>query len=185
MIRENSTQYALLGLLTVQPMSGYEIKKNIENSISFFWSESFGQIYPALKKMERNNLIKSKNMPDQKGKLKTVYQITNNGRKKLAEWLHKPVQPSRKRNELLLKLFFGNQMSSETLESHFNKEKEKHQSLMQMYQITEKKLDTECSLLPDYEFWKITLFYGQFQSQAILEWVEKSRDLLSKKKKSI
>src|SRR5260221_14788803 len=45
---KSRTKYTILGMLTIAPMSGYEIKKAIQRSTAFFWSESEGQIYPAL-----------------------------------------------------------------------------------------------------------------------------------------
>lgn len=58
MKRESKTQYALLGILSQCEMNGYEIRKYIESTISFFWSESFGQIYPTLTKLEEEGLIR-------------------------------------------------------------------------------------------------------------------------------
>ena len=46
--RENKTKYAVLGMLSFAPKSGYEISQMIKNSTAFFWSESDGQIYPIL-----------------------------------------------------------------------------------------------------------------------------------------
>ncbi len=41
------TDYVILGLLAEQPLSGYQIKKIVDIRFGFFWSESFGQIFPA------------------------------------------------------------------------------------------------------------------------------------------
>jgi DNA-binding PadR family transcriptional regulator len=38
-------------MLSLRPMSGYDIRKTVQESIRFFWSESYGQIYPALKRL--------------------------------------------------------------------------------------------------------------------------------------
>ena len=42
----------VLGFLSEKSMTGYEIKKQMENSTSFFYNTSFGNIYPTLKKLE-------------------------------------------------------------------------------------------------------------------------------------
>jgi hypothetical protein len=42
----STTPYAILGLLSIEPMSGYDIRANLEESLAHFWSESYGQIYP-------------------------------------------------------------------------------------------------------------------------------------------
>jgi hypothetical protein len=44
--RATTSRYALLGMLSLGPGSGYDLKKRIEGSLAHFWSESYGQIYP-------------------------------------------------------------------------------------------------------------------------------------------
>jgi DNA-binding PadR family transcriptional regulator len=46
MARVNGTRQVVLGFLTWRPMSGYDIKKIVEQSVSNFWSESYGQGWP-------------------------------------------------------------------------------------------------------------------------------------------
>ena len=57
MKRANKTQFAVLGLLSWQPMSGYTIKKLIEMGLTQFWSESYGQLYPTLEKLVETGLV--------------------------------------------------------------------------------------------------------------------------------
>jgi DNA-binding PadR family transcriptional regulator len=46
---QNRTKYAILGILALAPQTGYELKQFIERSLSAFWQESYGQLYPTLK----------------------------------------------------------------------------------------------------------------------------------------
>ncbi|PYI52519.1 PadR family transcriptional regulator [Paenibacillus flagellatus] len=55
-MRTNKSYYALLGLLAFGPHSGYDVKRRIEQQLSHFWSESYGQIYPNLKKLVEEGL---------------------------------------------------------------------------------------------------------------------------------
>ncbi len=57
--RKTTTSDALLGMLTMGATSGYELKQRIERSIGNFWSESYGQIYPTLKRLEREGLVEA------------------------------------------------------------------------------------------------------------------------------
>ena len=57
-MKPRSSRFALLGLLALRPMSGYEIRKTIERSISNFWNESFGQIYPTLADLVAEGLVR-------------------------------------------------------------------------------------------------------------------------------
>src|SRR5262245_4630585 len=90
MPKENRSRYALLGLLSWGPMSGYDIKKVAEQSIANFWNESYGQIYPMLKRLAAEGLAtasgeKQVGKPD-----RYVYALTEQGRKALQGWLRKP-----------------------------------------------------------------------------------------------
>ena len=83
----------LLGLLTVEPMSGYDLRLTIRASIGHFWNESYGQIYPGLKKLQDEGFVtckikRQKHKPDRR-----IYSITKKGRERLTEWLAVPPQP--------------------------------------------------------------------------------------------
>jgi PadR family transcriptional regulator AphA len=75
--RSSSSQEVLLGLLAVEPMSGYDLGQSIRTSIGFFWNESYGQIYPNLKQLAAAGLVtakteKQKGKPDRAGLLHYV-----------------------------------------------------------------------------------------------------------------
>src|SRR2546423_13134340 len=111
MARTQRTPFVILGLLGMsgrQPRSGYEIKKVIDSIISHFWSESHGQLYPVLKQLASDQLIR----PHEKlenGRKKILYAITPKGKAQLQSWLKTPVETGKPRNELILKLFFGSE----------------------------------------------------------------------------
>src|ERR1700677_1928308 len=107
--RSSSSMEVLLGLLEIEPMSGYDLGVVIRASVGHIWNESYGQIYPNLKKLAAEGFVTSKT-ERQKGKPdRRIYSITKKGRERLTKWLAVPPQPEIARNELLLKLFFGAQ----------------------------------------------------------------------------
>ncbi len=55
------TRFVILGLLNEEPLSGYDMKKIIDIRMSFFWQESYGQIYPELAKLREEGLIEQIN----------------------------------------------------------------------------------------------------------------------------
>lgn len=86
-MKDRKSKYAILGMLSIEPMSGYDIKKEIQESISYFWTESYGQIYPVLKSLVAEKLVtktvqKGVGKPD-----RHVYSLTERGRKELQTWL--------------------------------------------------------------------------------------------------
>src|SRR5271170_5478032 len=131
--RNSSSAQALLGLLTIEPMSGYDLRQTIEASIGHMWSESFGQIYPNLRRLAAAGLAQRKS-EGRKGKRdRHVYSITRKGRTQLAEWLALPAQPEVPRNEMLLKLFFGAQVAPEISIAHVQRMAEQHRAVLEQF----------------------------------------------------
>ena len=53
MAKDRKIDMVILGLLSHDDLTGYDIKKQIDRSIRFFWKGSFGSIYPALAELEK------------------------------------------------------------------------------------------------------------------------------------
>ena len=159
----------LLGLLTIAPMSGYDLGQNIRTSVGFFWNESYGQIYPNLKTLAAEGFVTSKT-ERQKGKPdRHIYSITKKGRERLAAWLAVAPQPEVPRNELLLKLFFGAQVPAEILIGYVEGMVEKQRSLLQTFIETGEAVRAQ-ERYPDAPYWKMTARFGQLELEAHLRW---------------
>lgn len=102
----NPTSCVILGMLGKRPMSGYEIKQFVDHSTRFFWAASYGQIYPELRRLADGGLIAGEAVPHG-GRKRTVFSLTDSGRKALRQWLAAPPQIQEMRDESLLKVFFS------------------------------------------------------------------------------
>lgn len=125
MARENKTKYAILGLLSSNPASGYDIKKRFMNHIGKFWGESYGQIYPIAKELIDDELITKRTEQTEGKPDRNVFSITDKGLSELKQWLVKPTDPHKERLEILLKLTCGAHISIEDnikLIQHFKDE---------------------------------------------------------------
>ena len=100
------TAYVILGLLSLGPKSGYEIKAFVDRSTRFFWAASYGQIYPELRRLAEAGLIEGEARPAG-GRRRTVYAPTAAGRRRLRDWLELDPEVYEMRDEGLLKLFFA------------------------------------------------------------------------------
>ena len=100
------TAYVILGMVSREARSGYEIKAAVDNSTRFFWAASYGQIYPELKKLSEAGLVEGIDAPRGDRK-RTVFAITKAGEAELMAWLRQPPATSEMREEGLLKLFFA------------------------------------------------------------------------------
>ncbi len=115
--------YGLLAVLSTGPKSGYDIRKRLEAPEMFFWKESYGNIYPMLKLLLKDNLV-NQTEAFVKTKKKLIYTINENGQKELNTWLEKPSNLTRYRFELLMKLRFGANLGIQNLLNqlnHYNK----------------------------------------------------------------
>lgn len=102
----NATAYVILGLVSGEARSGYEIKAVVDNSTRFFWAASYGQIYPELKRLSEAGLVEGRDA-SQGDRKRTVYAITADGEAELKDWLRRPPEVAEMREEGLLKLFFS------------------------------------------------------------------------------
>lgn len=171
----NRTVYVILGMLAIEPMSGYQIRKEIKESTEFFWTESNGQLYPALKKCIEDGFIKTQAtsvLPV--GKDKKTYAITLKGKKHLQNWLAESVRKSTARNELLLKLFFGNSTSLENNILHLQNKALDLEKGLQTYRIIKQSLLKNEQQSPHLPYWLITLEFGIAQSESCLQWCKQS-----------
>lgn len=100
------TARVILGMLGLGPMSGYEIKQMVDQSTRFFWTASYGQIYPELRRLADAGLIAGSEAAQGERK-RTVYELTEAGRDALAEWLAGPAEVQEMRDESMLKIFFS------------------------------------------------------------------------------
>ena len=104
--------WAVLGLLALRPMSGYDIKGAVDRTIRHFWAASYGQIYPELKRLEAAGWIAGKDA-DRGGRSRRVYRITATGRRQLDGWLHGHETRIEMRDESLLRLFFADALPAD------------------------------------------------------------------------
>src|SRR5947209_12523257 len=111
------TDHAILACLTICPMSGYELREFVSSSIGNFWAESFGQLYPALKRLQSLDLLRSAETKQGKRR-KITYELTPAGRRSLRSWLDQPAAPQVPRSELLLNLFFASETSPSLTLAH-------------------------------------------------------------------
>jgi len=100
------TAYVILGMVSREPRSGYEIKALVDDTTRFFWAASYGQIYPELKRLSGAGLVAGVDAPRGDRK-RTVYAITADGEAALKAWLREPPETVEMREEGLLKLFFS------------------------------------------------------------------------------
>src|ERR1035441_7892443 len=172
-MNQSRTNYVILGLLSIEPnLSGYDIRKAIESSVGYFWSESYGQIYPALKRLTTEGLITPSRSTSKPRQRRQEYSLTDAGRASLQAWLAQPFQNDPPRNEFLLKLFFGREAPPSVSIGHVRELQERNRrSLATMLEL-ETFAGVQGSQNPHFPFWMLTLRLGIAMTRAALDWGE-------------
>jgi DNA-binding PadR family transcriptional regulator len=170
----------LLGLLAIESMSGYDLGQMIRGSVGHFWNESYGQIYPNLKRLEKGGFVSCKT-ERQKGKPdRRVCSITEKGRDRLREWLAVPPQPEIPRNELLLKLFFGEQVPAEILIGYVEHMAEERRAVLDFLERAEREQIGANRRYPGAPYWRMAARFGEFEMKAHLRWADETLAELKK-----
>ncbi|GFZ33210.1 PadR family transcriptional regulator [Clostridium zeae] len=114
------TEFIILGFLTKNNMTGYDIKQKMGISTSNFIDASYGSIYPSLKRLEQKGLICSEEIIEG-GKIKKIYSITEQGKDEFLRWLNSPIEASKTSiTSALSKIFFFDNLSKETITNLLN-----------------------------------------------------------------
>jgi DNA-binding PadR family transcriptional regulator len=167
----NGTAYLILGMLSIESdRSGYDIRKAVESSVSHFWRESYGQIYPMLKRLAAEGLIiprqsNSKGRPERQ-----EYSLSAKGRACLQDWLAAPYRDDPPRNEFLLKLFFGRSASPNACVQQVKNFQDKNKSLLSALLGIERWEQANGGGNPHLPYWLLTLSFGIAHLRASIEW---------------
>lgn len=102
-----NSQDVILGTLMNRSLSGYEIKQRFEDTFSYFYSSSYGTIYPMLHRMEQNGLITKESVLQEGKPNKNVYTITEAGISQFHTYLDSPLETENMKSDFLMRLFFG------------------------------------------------------------------------------
>ncbi|HET7839537.1 MAG TPA: PadR family transcriptional regulator [Rectinemataceae bacterium] len=99
-----SIKYAILGFLSWRPFTGYELKKQFADSLSFHWSGNNNQIYGALIQLHKEGAVTIEVQPQEKYPTRKVYAITELGRQWLRGWLLGEAELPEERNLVHIQL---------------------------------------------------------------------------------
>jgi DNA-binding PadR family transcriptional regulator len=167
-------QDVILGFLYEEPMSGYDIKQMMENSVSYFFDASFGAIYPALRKMEKEGLVEKKVIQQEGKPNKNLFVITESGKEQFQQYLYSPVNPTVTRSDVLIRIFFGRFTTKENIVKWLQGEREKSQS---MYDHLLSVEETYPNMETNKRF---TLEFGIRQAKMILGLIDEELEKLNK-----
>lgn len=160
--RRNPTEFAILGLLAEEPLTGYDIKKEVEERLSSFWTESYGNIYPMLRRLRTRKLVAMKVVAGRGGPTRRkLYTITEAGRAALSAWFETPATPSRPRNEFLLRVFFGRHAPPGALERELRQYSAATSAIGTRLRDVRSRIAVEAPDAPDRRYWESVIACGE------------------------
>lgn len=112
-----SINYAILGLLSHKPLTGYDLKKIIQESPFMPWSGNNNQVYKALMELNDEGFVTNVVYHQNSSPSKKVYTITNDGLIELKKWLLSPPMPPEFKKNFLIQLAWTAHLEEEELES--------------------------------------------------------------------
>ncbi len=110
-----SLKYAILGLLSFKPQSGYELKAHFNKTIRYIWNADQAQIYRTLSEITKQELAESQTIQQDGKPNKKVYELTDTGKAALQDWISRTLKPKDQRNADLLQVFFAGQASDDEI----------------------------------------------------------------------
>jgi DNA-binding PadR family transcriptional regulator len=159
-------------------MSGYDMKKLVDYALSHFWNVSYGRLYPTLKELEADGLVSSLTQKQRGKPDRIVYTITDRGRQALEEWLSEPSGPARVRNEMLLKLFFGHNVTVESSIAQLEAHREANEKLLASYSRYERMVHEETEESRQQKYFLLTIRNGVLMAEARIKWCNEAIETL-------
>jgi PadR family transcriptional regulator AphA len=103
--RLTSFEQVLLGMISLQPSTGYDLKRRFATTPLGVYQPSSGALYPALERLQRRGLLASEALPQAgHGRPRRRYQLTDDGRQAHLDWVREPVVPETVAQDLGLHL---------------------------------------------------------------------------------
>ncbi len=166
-------RFPLLALLAEKPSHGYELKQSFDDRFGAVWPPiNVGQIYNTLSALERDSLVRSEEIPQRGAPKRRVYELTDQGRATLEEWIRAPSASPTLKEEFIVKLVLSQVAGIE------NREMVEQQR--QQYFRTIRELD-ELGARQDNDLpAKLLIAGASLYVEALLKWIDLCEEELSR-----
>ena len=171
MAKQSQTELAVLAALSVEPMTGYALRDAVSTHLGAFWSESFGQIYPALARLRAAGLVEAV-ATGPTGK--ALHRLTADGRVRLVELLREPPTVVPPRNGTLLRLFFGDVIGPEACRDLVVAARQRAESTLAELAVARREAESEAGQTPHQPYWLMTVSAGEHTARATISWADET-----------
>ncbi len=174
--------YAILGMLSWKPMTGYDMKRIIQESPIMYWSGNNNQIYKSLVELLENGYVTNELLYQESAPNKKVYSITESGMAILKEWMltTEPELPEIKKN-FLIQLSWASQLGIVEIKELVNQYKKiiEQQTAMRQEEKKRRKNFPNRSKQEQY-IWEMLYDNIRMGYEAELQWIHQFLDGLER-----
>lgn len=155
-------------MLLERNLTGYDLKKCIEDGIGIFYRASFGSLYPCLKSLLKKRFVLMREIPDGK-RIKKYYTITELGKSMFFEWLVQPMDLNNSTSTHLAKVYFFDKLAFQEREQQLLEYEINNVNYLRKLKILEKQFTFIYDKNNDY-FKLSTLYYGICIIEETINW---------------
>jgi DNA-binding PadR family transcriptional regulator len=172
--------HAIMTALIEDDLSGYELARDFETSLGFFWQASHQQIYQELRKLADKGWLARREVK-QKGKPnKIIYGLTKKGRKALAAWVYGDTRTQVAKDELLVKLYNLSSENAAHLAGEITARRDEMMRRLYLYETIRRRHYSDPALLPTRRKGVyLALAAGIRQGEQFLAWCDEALALLA------
>ncbi|WP_018297737.1 PadR family transcriptional regulator [Corynebacterium lubricantis] len=169
-------KHAILGLLSLKPMSGYDLGRAFKGSVAHFWHADLSQIYRTLGRLESAKLIDTEVIPQEGKPDRKVHSLTEAGAAELREWLESPLEAERVKEPFLARLFFAAPLGEDAVLALLSERKRHAEEVIAELSEIDIAGDDLASVLRG-----ATRMNGVHHAKAEIEWIEQIAHHLSER----
>lgn len=167
------SSYAILGLLSIAPMSGYDLHQAVDRSVRHMWPISKSQVYAELARLEPLGLITGADVPQERLPDKRVFHLTPAGEEALDDWLqHAELEPPQYRLPFLLRTLFGHRVGPQRTAELLEEIRGGADASRRLFEA----FLSEMGDRPGTEYARLAVLYGLRISEAIGSWAEEAEE---------
>lgn len=189
-----SLRNALLAILRVGPLSGYDLAKQFAQSVGHVWHAPDSQIYPELRKMEAAGLIEGEDQTRGERGHRRIYHVTPEGDAAFRAWIAAPLEYQRVRDPAHLHAAYLEAASPDDARAFLRAHRAEWQSELDQWEgeleridtLTNPMLERRLGVLPDGNR-EATIAYKRFAYEGLvararveIEWAERGLELVDR-----
>jgi PadR family transcriptional regulator, regulatory protein AphA len=173
-------KYVLLGGLSYQPLTGYQLKQFVDTSTKHFWYAQTSQVYRTLDTLEKEGLLTSQIQEQEDRPDRRLYHITPAGRDDLKMWLAQPmteIEPTK--DSLLVRLFFSAQLDKDTVLTQLRLQRSLRQQQLNLLRneipaLIQAGVERRPELKRDALLWDATRRLGELGEETYIRWLNET-----------